>query len=370
MTRRILVALVTLLGGGFVVAIATGVIEPLAMTRDGIALDQQPQWVTTGLGVALTLLVIGAGLWLVVKLVRGYLTLHGQLIGTGGSSPLLAFGIVSSCLIAACFGAALLLMGGTTSLWESGSGVTETVNELEEAGISQSVLEGDTVQQTIAGNTYSRCSQPSGTDSDGDRIPDEWERRGSTPGGAPLPDADPDRKDIYVQPIYADGAERFTSEEKQQLRDVWDRMSVSNPSGESGIALHFVDQIPNDGRVEGDISIYDDLSTVSEQYYNEETIGAGVCTYHLVAVGAVRDDSAAGYGESPGYVSIVESTRRPEYSGSVSFRGFITTHELLHNVVGRVDGDPHPGSGWLGGNNERLGRETRDELDGGFAPLG
>jgi len=42
--------------------------------------------------------------------------------------------------------------------------------------------------------TPSDCSRPPGVDTDGDRIPDEWEREGETAGGAPLPDADPERK--------------------------------------------------------------------------------------------------------------------------------------------------------------------------------
>jgi len=55
----------------------------------------------------------------------------------------------------------------------------------------------------------------------------------------------------------------------------------------------------------------------------------------------------------------------------VSLRVAITTHELLHNVVGRVNGGYHTSSGWLspraGPDSEHLTGETEAQLDAGFA---
>lgn len=373
MVRRAVLAGFALAGSGYAGALRLGVVSP-PVSVDALvdAVGRLPREALLVGGAVLGLVTAGAVLWLAAALGYRLLRLFSRVGGRGGSSsPKAVFAVGSVILLGLCFGSMLLVLGGTSSMWDSDTGATGVASDVQRAGMSSSIsaaVEGDTVAPASISDATGRCSRPTGVDSDGDRLPDAWERNESTPDGAPLPDADPDRKDIYVQPIYAAGAERFTATEKAQLRRVWAEMPVSNPGGETGIALHFVDRVPDGGRVESPIAIANDLQPVRDRYYTRETMGAGRCRYHLVAVGTVAGDSLAGYGDRPGFVSVVDAERVPSYNGSVTFRVAVTTHELLHNTAGLVGGRSHPGSGWLGTGGEYLGNETKQDLDDGFAP--
>jgi hypothetical protein len=366
--------LLVLVSGGYVVARRFGLVGPVPELRNGVvtAFEGLPRGSRPVFVVLFVVLGLLGGLWLVAKLGYRSLKWGSRLNSKSGSSSLLIVGVVAGvCMLAVAFGMSLAVLGGTTSMWESDSGAAGTASDLQEAGMSSSLdaaVEGDTLGPASMRSVDGQCSRPSGTDHDGDRLPDAWERRGSTPDGTPLPDADPDRKDLYIQPIYEPGAERFTDEEKVQLRRVWDEMPVTNPSGGTGIELHFVDRWPNQGRVENPITADRNIRSVREEYYTHEGMGGGHCRYHLVAVGTVTSESVAGYGDTPGFVSVVDSTRNPSYNGSVTFRVAVTTHELLHNTAGRVNGNAHPGTGWLGTGGEYLGSGTKQDLDDGFAP--
>ncbi|MBV0901655.1 hypothetical protein [Haloarcula salina] len=373
MVRRALLAVLVLAGGAYAGTLRLGVVAPPSLSVGALvdAIGRLPREALLVGGAVLGLVTAGAVLWLAATLGYRLFRLGARLAPGGPSSPKAVFAVGSVVLLAVCFGSMLLVLGGTGSMWDSDAGATGVASDVQRAGMSSSIgaaVEGDTVAPASLSNATGRCSRPTGVDSDGDRLPDAWERNESTPDGAPLPDADPDRKDVYVQPIYAAGAERFTATEKAQLRRVWDEMPVSNPGGETGIALHFVDRVPDGGRMESPIAIANDLQPVRDRYYTRETMGAGRCRYHLVAVGTVAGDSLAGYGDRPGFVSIVDAERVPAYNGSVTFRVAVTTHELLHNTAGLVGGQSHPGSGWLGTGGEYLGNETKRDLDDGFAP--
>lgn len=367
MIKRVLFVLLPLVGSGYAVARQTGVLDIEGPWQPVVtAISRLPAGSHVGMAAlagAFVVLVVLVGVQLVVWLFR---------LASGGatSSTLFVFALVTVLMLSMFTGAAALFAGGGTSMWESDSGVTGAASKTF-SGESVSV-EGDTIGGGDLSGVGSSCAAPEGPDTDGDRLPDEWERSGEIPGGAPLPDADPQRKDIYIQPVYADGADRLTETEKRQLKRVWAEMPVQNPSGETGIALHFVDRMPNGGRVSDEITVRDDLRPVRAQYYNERTLGSGYCRYHLLAVGSVTDGSAIGKGEAPGYVTVVESDVPSGYNGSVSLRVFTVTHELLHNVVGRVGGGYHTDRGWLipefNPNNEYLSNRTARILEDGFAP--
>jgi len=203
------------------------------------------------------------------------------------------------------------------------------------------------------------------TDRDGDGLPDEWERAGETPEGAGLPGADPDRKDLYVQVNHGADVEPLSDRERRQLEAVWAGMPVSNPDGSEGVSLH----LDTDSARAGDLG-ESAVFTAQEQrdrYYTADRLGPRRCVYRQVVYGELRLDRLAGVGSLPGYTSIVDGAPQPDYEGDVDFRVAVTTHELLHNVAGRVDGRSHTTEGWLAGgpDDEYLSAATAAELEDG-----
>lgn len=208
-------------------------------------------------------------------------------------------------------------------------------------------------------------------DRDGDGLADSWEREGRTPGGAPLPDADPDSKDLYVQVNTGSDVSGFSADERDQLRRVWAEMPVANPDGSEGVDLHLVVDPPAGGDL-GNAAILDDRSDATK-FYTQEHLDERACIYHQVTLGTLDLGETMGVGQVGGFASVVEATEQPEYDGDVSFRVAVTTHELLHNVAGRVDGELHTESGWLAGgpDNEFFSDPTVRTLDeNGFATAG
>ncbi|MCU4716534.1 DUF2189 domain-containing protein [Halapricum hydrolyticum] len=202
------------------------------------------------------------------------------------------------------------------------------------------------------------------TDGDADGLADEWERTGRTPGGAPLPDADPGRLDLYVQIDYGDSVSRLSDAERAQLGDVWASMPVENPDGTSGISLHLVDSGDSGGTLDRPVSITDD--TGADQFYTRQRLGDRFCTYNQVTLASARETAPVGYAETPGYASVVDGTEFTDYEGNVSIRVATITHALLHNVVGEIDGRTHSDGGWLdypAPENERLSDPVAARLE-------
>lgn len=195
-------------------------------------------------------------------------------------------------------------------------------------------------------------SLPEYRDTDGDRLPDAWERSGETPEGVPLPGADPNHKDLYVQVNYANGHPPLNDSERRQLEETWASMPVDNPDGEPGITIHVVDEAPAGGAIDGRVEIGDD--GISEEflrtYYSDTYLGDRDCSHYMVVFGDVGG-VYAGWGFTPGYLSVVDGGERGSVAGT-SRRVRVMTHELLHNVVGQVGtGDTHVDRGWLAGTD-------------------
>jgi hypothetical protein len=191
---------------------------------------------------------------------------------------------------------------------------------------------------------------PEYRDADGDRLPDSWERAGETPDGVPLPGADPNHKDLYVQLNYANGHPPLNRSERRELRRIWANMAVSNPDGEPGIDIHVVDEPPLGGAVDDRVTVGEDgfSKAFIEQYYSADYLGDRRCSHYLSIFGDV-DGIYAGWGLSPGYLSVVDGGEHGRTAG-VGDRVRILTHELLHNVAGDLgNGDTHVRRGWLAG---------------------
>lgn len=204
-----------------------------------------------------------------------------------------------------------------------------------------------------------RAATPNETaDADGDGLPDQWERRGETPDGVPLPDADPEQKDLYVQVV---GAETpLSASDARTLERIWAEMPVANPDGSTGVRLHVrsVRTIDRQPTIAGN-------GTGHRQYYTDERVGDHRCVDHLVTVGEIGRERLAVRADAPGYAVFVDAKERPGYTGTTSFRVTAVTHGLLHTVVGSVDGAAHVDEGWLtrGTPDERLADATSRRLN-------
>jgi hypothetical protein len=237
------------------------------------------------------------------------------------------------------------------------------IGDLGESGAVSGAddIAGDPNAGVFAGDVVAtRPAAPATNDTDGDGIPDAWERAGETPSGAALPGADPQRKDLYVVVGHGEESSPLSDSERQQLRSIWDRMPVSNPDGSTGIRLHLTtEQGPVSGATVGV------NGTEYRGLYSPDRLGPRRCTYRYVALGSVSSDRTAVRVDAPGYAGVVDGQLRSEYTGSASFRVAATTHALLHMVAGELSGGYHTSDGWLttGSPTEQLSRTTADHLN-------
>lgn len=237
------------------------------------------------------------------------------------------------------------------------------IGDLGESGAVSGAddIAGDTSAGVFAGDvTPTQAVAPGPNDTDGDGLPDAWERAGETPAGAPLPGADPQHKDLYVLVGHDEQSLGLSDSERQQLRSVWAEMPVGNPDGSTGIRLHLTTE---SGTVSGATASAN--GTEHRRLYSRDRLGPRRCTYRYVALGTVSSDRTAVRVDAPGYAAVVDGTVRSEYTGSTSFRVAGTTHALLHMVVGELPNGYHTGEGWLttGSPTERLAPATADHLN-------
>ncbi|MFC7141106.1 hypothetical protein ACFQMA_14880 [Halosimplex aquaticum] len=168
-------------------------------------------------------------------------------------------------------------------------------------------------------------------DTDRDTLSDGAEVAGVTDAGAPLPDADPTRADLYVQVSVSENAEAFEEDELAALEDAWASMPVGNPDGSTGIAVHVEQDALNESITVSDDRDYYDL----KQRYDGDAMGNRSGVYHRLVLADV-DAEFAGRGATPGTFSLVATQYHTEFNGT-SYRTFVAVHELLHNVAGRLD---------------------------------
>lgn len=230
-------------------------------------------------------------------------------------------------------------------------------------------LEGDAVE--FAGNDTDRPAQ----DTDGDGLPDAWERAGETPDGVPLPGADPQHKDLYVQVNYGTTAQELRPEERRALERAWADLPVRNPDGERGVRLHIDDDAPRGGDLDV-VAQVTDRETAPTRYYTREHLGDRQCAYHQVTFGDVATGNTTLVAATPGYGVVVDTSPRTRFDGNGSWRTYAVTHGLLHNVLGvRDNGRVHTSGGWLdtplGPEDDSLPEIAANILsDQGFADSG
>lgn len=261
-----------------------------------------------------------------------------------------------------------VVMGGGAAL-TSGIGGAGGVPYVDDAfgGGDARDAHGIVADDELQGFAATGESLPEYQDADGDRLPDSWERAGETSTGVPLPDADPNHKDLYVQVNYANGHPPLGAAERRQLRAIWADMAVSNPDGEPGIDIHVVDEPPLGGEIDDQVVVDDGISReLVETYYSPAYLGDRRCSHYMVLFGDVGGVHT-GWGFTPGYLSVVDGGEQGPAAGT-TVRVMTVTHELLHNVVGQLGtGDTHVRRGWLAGADgefePRLSAPTSRELN-------
>jgi len=156
-------------------------------------------------------------------------------------------------------------------------------------------------------------------------------RRGSRRqdgAGVAIPDADPMRMDLYIQ-VYTDAASAGPSS-YDAIEDDWAEMPVPNPDGSTGITLHVDDQgtveqsLTSDGSSSSFRGLVEDGKTRAGQAYGP---------YRVVMFVEFDAGRYVGMGRVGGHFSIVNGDR-PDLKQRKTMN-----HELLHNVVGRIEAD-------------------------------
>lgn len=196
-------------------------------------------------------------------------------------------------------------------------------------------------------------------DTDGDGIPDDWERAGQTPDGVGLPGTSTGEMDLYVQIDTGDDIPELSDSERDQLRAIWGNMPVENPDGSTGIDLHIVED-------DIDEAIQAGTPAQVDQYYSEENLGSRHCLYRQVVLGELRTQQRIGLAEAPGYTAIYDGSRYQGYDGEYPFRSAMITHALLHTITGDFEGQTHAEGGWLefpSDGNEQLSDSVAEKLE-------
>lgn len=296
------------------------------------------------LAVGAVMLVVAAGvMWLIVHAIGLVVTRGGPLYRAYEfivpDSPLVKMALGIGVIVLVAFASTGLL--------------TTSIGEWTEERVSGAELATDRNAGVFDGDAAPMDARPPNrtADTDGDGIPDAWERRGTTPDGGALSDSDPDRMDLYV---HVAGDEPLSANERDQLRSVWADMPVENPDGSTGITLHIQQ------------SSLDDRPTVTRngtEYrdrYTADRLGGGHCVARLVVLADIDDQRLVTRADAPGYAAAVDA-RENQYVGSTTFRVAAITHALLHTVAGEA----HTQDGWLsqGTPDDQLSGETATQFN-------
>lgn len=231
----------------------------------------------------------------------------------------------------------------------------------------------------------SNGTDPRIADTDGDNLLDGWEVRKAAPNGAKLPEADPLRKDIYVQVSKSKQSLRIFDNDRAFVRAAFNEINVANPDGSTGIDVHFDDypfQLPQRSVISGQDEAEDVLNRYSPNDYVGTVQGVGdrEGIYHHVMLVRISEEAEIDtVAQSPGYRMVVDedATNR---AGSIPLRDRLIIRGLLQNIVGeppsevRDDDSGLTKSGWMASDpddyrsNEFLSEAVKDKLEEeGFA---
>jgi len=168
-------------------------------------------------------------------------------------------------------------------------------------------------------------TDPTVPDTDGDRLPDGWEVRQRTAEGARLPASDPLAMDMYVQIDYARGVEQRSPEFYDRIETAFAEMPIRR-ANDTGIDVH----VREGGRLnESAVFTGGNFQQLRSDLYRDR-LGRRAGVYHQVVVTDFASDEV-GYGDVGGQFSLVDA------GAPGPTQRHVVVHELLHNVVGRID---------------------------------
>ncbi len=191
-------------------------------------------------------------------------------------------------------------------------------------------------------------TDPTDPDTDGDTLLDGWEVVERSDKDAPLPDADPLHKDVYLQVVHLRGVDHPVPNGVLRRSESWfAEMPVENPDGETGIRLHFDATNEYSGPIDRSIDEWTKSNGQKTQgvsgfmamreFYNRETIGPRTGSYVLVVV-AGDDVPVRGSGNAGGTKTSIVRPWPGNQHGDARRYAHTVTHEVLHNLVREVGG--------------------------------
>lgn len=209
-------------------------------------------------------------------------------------------------------------------------------------------------------------TDPTNPDTDGDRLEDGEEMRGETDEGVQIPYADPLQMDLYVQTNYDTEVPRLPESTYSDIERHFQQMPVENPDGSTGINVH----IDRDGPLQS-VPAYSGSNEYALFETQAEEMGNRRGVYHGVLFAEFESVLEVGTAGGPGWYVIADAEHDREGLDNVA------VHELLHNLMGRLDAegtcdsDPYhycQGSGgWLapliGSSDSYLPRELADQIE-------
>lgn len=189
-------------------------------------------------------------------------------------------------------------------------------------------------------------TDPTDADTDDDGLEDGWEVEGETDRATALPGSDPLRMDMYVDVRYTEGVSQLSDRQLRYVQRTWADFDVENPDGTTGIAVHIGDEMGDSGRLSDDYVVRSErgYDVLEGRYDPAEGNMRRDDAYHRVVIVEIRSTDFDGYGDIGGRFSIADPNGNTEE---------VVVHELLHNVVGKLDYSHrcedahHTCEGWL-----------------------
>jgi hypothetical protein len=180
-------------------------------------------------------------------------------------------------------------------------------------------------------------TDPENPDTDDDQLLDGWEVRGRIPDrGTRLPNASATRMDMYVQVNYGKFVQPMSDRALNIIAQEFREMPIENPDNSRGVTVHFFDNDSRGGFLNHTFDVTgpdESFESVRDTFYADEYMGNRTDVYHLVVV-AENLTGAAGYGDAPGLLSVVDEAVSTESLRHRPGDRAVVVHELLHNVVG------------------------------------
>lgn len=196
-------------------------------------------------------------------------------------------------------------------------------------------------------------TDPTDGDTDKDWLKDGWEIKKRAPNGAPLPEADPFHRDLYVDIVSLKNAPSVQSDTTTRIKAEFGNMPVQNPDGEEGINVHIHGPRKSDFTEQGlqERSEFDtqtlELATIGQFMYTSNRMGDRKGIRHLVVI--KRGEASAGQADWK-IAKVFFGPHQPSNQNTL-------IHELLHTIVPRVfdencHGPAHPCEGYLSYKND------------------